>query len=64
MKLPMLMISGAHDAVSPPADGRFIVDHIPGAQYAELNAAHLSNIEAPEAFTAALTKFLAQQETK
>lgn len=63
VKLPTLMISGTYDAVSPPAEGRFIVDHIPGALYAELSASHLSNIEAPEAFTAALTNFLAQQET-
>jgi 3-oxoadipate enol-lactonase len=61
---PTLVISGAHDAATTPADGRFVADKIPGAQYLELNAAHLSNIEAAEPFTAALLKFLEQQEAK
>jgi 3-oxoadipate enol-lactonase len=64
ISLPTLVISGAHDAATTPADGRFIAGKIPGAQYVELNAAHLSNIEAAEPFTAALLKFLEQQEAK
>jgi 3-oxoadipate enol-lactonase len=64
VKLPTLMIAGTYDGVSSPADGHFIVEHIPGAQYAELNAAHLSNIEAHDSFSEALMKFLAQQETQ
>ena len=59
-----LVIAGAHDAVTTPADAHFLVDRINGAQYAELNAAHLSNIEDAEAFTTALTNFLTQQEAK
>jgi 3-oxoadipate enol-lactonase len=62
--LPTLVISGAHDAATTPADGRFLVQKIPGAQYVELKAAHLSNMEAAEPFTAALLKFLGQQEAK
>jgi 3-oxoadipate enol-lactonase len=64
VSLPTLVISGAHDAATPPADGRFVAEKIPGAQYLELNAAHLSNIETPEPFTAALLNFLEQQEAK
>jgi 3-oxoadipate enol-lactonase len=64
VSLPTLVISGAHDAATTPADGRFVADKIPGAQFLELNAAHLSNIEAAEPFTAALLKFLEQQEAK
>jgi 3-oxoadipate enol-lactonase len=59
-----LVITGTHDAATIPADGRFIAGKIPGAQYVELNAAHLSNIEAAEPFTAALMNFLGQQEAK
>ncbi len=59
-----LVIAGAHDAVTTPADAHFLVDRIHAAQYVELNAAHLSNIEDAEAFTAALTNFLTQQEAK
>jgi 3-oxoadipate enol-lactonase len=59
-----LVISGTHDAATTAADGRFIAGKIPGAQYLELNAAHLSNIEAADQFTAALLKFLVQQEAQ
>jgi 3-oxoadipate enol-lactonase len=57
-----LVIAGAKDGVTTPADARFLVERIHGAQYVELNAAHLSNIEDADAFTDALTKFMAQQE--
>jgi 3-oxoadipate enol-lactonase len=59
-----LVIAGAHDAVTTPVDARFLVDRIHAAQYVELNAAHLSNIEDAEAFTTALINFLTQQEAK
>jgi 3-oxoadipate enol-lactonase len=61
---PTLVISGAQDAATTPADGRFVAEKIRGAQYLELNAAHLSNIEAAEPFTTALLKFLERQEAK
>ncbi len=64
VSLPTLVISGAHDVATTPADGRFLAEKIPGAEYVELNAAHLSNIEAAEPFTAALLKFLEPQEAK
>ncbi len=59
-----LVIAGAKDAVTTPADGHFLVDRIRGAQYLELNAAHLSNFEDADAFTAALLNFLSQKEAK
>jgi 3-oxoadipate enol-lactonase len=55
---PTLVISGAHDPATPPADGRFLAQHIPGARYAELNAAHLSYIEDQDLFNAELAAFL------
>jgi 3-oxoadipate enol-lactonase len=55
---PSLVISGAHDPATPPADGRFIAEHIPGARYVELNAAHLSNIEDHDHFNTELAAFL------
>ena len=64
IRTPTLVISGAQDAAVTAADGRFLAGKVPGAQYLELNAAHLSNIEAAEPFTAALLKFLGQQEAK
>jgi 3-oxoadipate enol-lactonase len=58
MRTPTLVISGAHDPATPPADGRFLAEQIPGARYAELNAAHLSNIEDHNRFNQELAAFL------
>ncbi len=54
-----LVIAGTHDVATPPADGKFLADHIKGARYVELPAAHISNIEASEAFTQNVLQFLA-----
>jgi 3-oxoadipate enol-lactonase len=53
-----LVISGTHDTATTPADGRFLADHIAGAQYAEVNAAHLSNMEDRDSFSSKLNTFL------
>jgi len=53
-----LVISGAHDPATPPADGHFLAQQIPGARYVELNAAHLSNIEDQARFNNELAAFL------
>ncbi len=53
-----LVIAGAHDRATPPDGGRFLAQQIPGARYAELNAAHLSNIEAQDRFNNELAAFL------
>jgi 3-oxoadipate enol-lactonase len=58
IRTPTLVIAGAHDPATPPADGRFLADQIRGAQYAELDAAHLSNIEAQGRFNNELAAFL------
>jgi pimeloyl-ACP methyl ester carboxylesterase len=54
-----LVISGLQDPATPPAAGRAIAAAIPGARSVELDTAHLSNLEAPEAFSAAVLQFLA-----
>jgi len=56
---PTLVIAGKHDASTPPAEGRKLAERISGARYVELDAAHISNVEAAERFTAELTGFLA-----
>ena len=58
IRRPTLVIAGTHDLATSAADGRRMAQAIPGAQYVELDAAHISNIEAAAAFTAALTDFL------
>jgi len=55
---PTLVIAGTNDAVTTPDDGRYIVEHVRGARFVELPAAHLSNIQAAPAFTQALVQFL------
>ena len=58
IRLPTLVISGAHDPATPPADGRFLAQQIPGARYVELDAAHLSNLEDRYRFNNELAAFL------
>jgi 3-oxoadipate enol-lactonase len=58
IKLPTIVITGTNDPVTTPSDARYIVERVPGAQYVELNAAHLSNIEAAGQFTQVLVQFL------
>jgi 3-oxoadipate enol-lactonase len=58
IRTPTLIISGAKDPVSPPADGKYLAGKIPGAQYLELHAAHLSNVEASSEYTSAVLRFL------
>ena len=55
--LPTLVIGGMHDTSTPPGDGKWLAEKIPGARYAELNAAHLSNIEARDRFNAEIMTF-------
>jgi 3-oxoadipate enol-lactonase len=52
--VPTLVITGRHDVGTPPAAGQFLAARIEGARVVELDAAHLSNIEAPVAFEEAL----------
>jgi len=57
IRAPTLVVAGAHDPITPPADGHFLAEQI-GAQLVLLDAAHLANIEAAGAFTAAVADFL------
>jgi 3-oxoadipate enol-lactonase len=55
---PTLVIAGTHDKATPPEDGKLVSLRIPGAKYVELNAAHLSNWEVAQSFTAQVVNFL------
>jgi 3-oxoadipate enol-lactonase len=59
-----LVVGGAHDPVIPAPDVRYLVDTIPGAKFVELDASHLSNVEAADEFTKALLNFLTEPEGK
>lgn len=56
---PVLVIIGKQDPATPPAAGEHIARSIRGAKKKVLDAAHLSNIEQPAAFTRAVAEFLA-----
>lgn len=53
-----LIVAGTHDVVTPPAEGRRMAELIAGSKLVELDAAHISNVEAPERFAAEVLAFL------
>jgi 3-oxoadipate enol-lactonase len=61
IRTPTLVISATHDPAAPPTDGKFLTKQIAGSRYAELDAAHLSNIEQSDQFTKELVNFLQKQ---
>ena len=58
MTMEGLPAAGTEDAVTPPAGSHFIQEHVRGAQYAEFYAAHLSNVQAGDAFSQRVLQFL------
>ena len=61
IKSPTLVIAGRHDIATPVASGEFIRSQISGAAMTILDAAHISNVEQPHAFTDAVVGFLTQR---
>ena len=57
--VPTLLIAGVSDPVTTVADAQAMQAAIAGAQLAEVPASHLSSLEAPAQFDAALAAFLA-----
>jgi 3-oxoadipate enol-lactonase len=55
---PTLVIAGKHDPATPLEANEFIRQHIPGAQIAVLDAAHIANIEQPQIYADTVLKFL------
>ena len=61
IRVPTLVIVGAADGVTPPAESRTMAAAIPGAKLIEIpGAGHLSNLEAPAAFDRAVADFVAE----
>ncbi len=59
ISVPTLVLTGSADRVAPPAHARLMAERIPGARFVAIEGAgHISNIEAPDAFNAALDAFL------
>lgn len=51
---PAVVIGGRADVATPPPDAAWLASAIPGATLEMLEAAHLSNVECPDAFHAAM----------
>jgi 3-oxoadipate enol-lactonase len=57
---PVLVICGTHDPSTPPARGEEIVAAIKDATMVTLDAAHISAVEAADAFAAEVRKFVSR----
>ena len=61
IRVPALVICGAEDTVTPPALSHALAQLIAGARYEEIErAGHLTNLERPDAFNAAVEGFIRQ----
>lgn len=59
IKAPTLVIAGADDVATPPADGQKLASAIEGAVYQEIpDASHLCNVEQPELFVGLLREHI------
>jgi len=60
LQAPTLLVWGAQDRLIPPLYAKRWQEHLPGAQLEEIGAAgHMVPYEQPDAFVAALSRFLA-----
>ena len=62
IRMPAMVIIGAHDPATTPEQGDYIVEHFPGAQKKVLDSAHLSNIEQRDDFNRIVLGYLAGGE--
>ncbi len=59
IKVPTLILCGAHDGLTPPKKHTFMAELIPGAELQVVeNAGHLPTLETPEIVTKALKKWM------
>jgi 3-oxoadipate enol-lactonase len=56
--VPTLVLTGLEDAPTPPADSEILAAGIPGADLVLLDTGHISAVEDPDGFTAALLAHL------
>lgn len=62
ISVPTLVVVGEHDVISPAAEMRGIAERIPQAEFVEIpDAGHMSPLENPAAFNAALERFLRER---
>ena len=60
--VPTLIVVGDQDSLTPPADSELMRAGIAGAELTVIpGAGHLTNLEQPELFNAALARFLSHR---
>ena len=58
LPMPVLVLAGRGDQMTPPKAGRAVADLVPGATFASLDAGHAMMVEAPREVLGALEAFL------
>ncbi|WP_308210683.1 alpha/beta fold hydrolase [Actinomadura luzonensis] len=59
LKVPLLVVVGEEDELTPPAEAKAMAEAAPGGRLEVIpKAGHLSAVEQPEAFNAAVSEFL------
>lgn len=62
LRLPVLVVCGAEDAGTPPAENRRLAGLVQGARYEEIaNARHFPNVEHPDTFNRIMMSWLSAQ---
>lgn len=58
IRVPTLVLSGEHDAIATPDEGREIAAAVPSGAFVQIpGVGHLSNLEAPDKFVSAVFDF-------
>ena len=61
-EMPVLVVAGQHDVITPADDMRRMAKQIAGAKFVEIaSAGHLAPTEQPEAFNAAVRKWISER---
>ena len=59
--MPTVVVVGSEDDLTPIADAQALADGVPGAELVVVDgAAHLPNLERPDAFNAAFERLLSR----
>ncbi len=61
--VPTMVLAGRHDPATTLEANAYVRDHIPGAAFTLLEAAHISNVEQPLAFSNAVLAFLTRSRS-
>ncbi|WP_026924939.1 alpha/beta fold hydrolase [Glycomyces arizonensis] len=59
--VPTLVIAATEDLLVDPANHRYLADHVPGAEYAQIKAGHVLMAEQPDAWHRTVLDFLDRQ---